>query len=342
MKTPKKKILWIDSVEPGTSEFLEVLNDLDFQIISLQNVILAYQKVIEESPHIVCCNHKLSEFSGFQMYNILESILQKKQIPFLLILPCMDKNCLMMGEELGIDGFIFPPFELEEVNNILNTQLQKKEKRFTLEEKKFKTVCKIVPYSIFLTENGKIIEANHKFYELSGIDINAENTVFITDVFNFNFNKKEELKFIRFINGLTKLNCFNNIPLISKPDELFHIYFSHIEDSFLPIRMLGTAIPVELKKQANQIIKSLIPSKLNGKASIKKTPVFANDIFTKRESEILELSATGTPIKHIADRLGISIRTVEKHRSNLIHKTKTNNIMEAVFLARKNGLLDIF
>jgi DNA-binding NarL/FixJ family response regulator len=102
--------------------------------------------------------------------------------------------------------------------------------------------------------------------------------------------------------------------------------------------MLGTAIPVELKKQASEILKSLIPSK----QKIKKATAFSKDIFTKREAEILELSATGTPIKHIADRLGISIRTVEKHRSNLIHKTKTNNIMEAVFLARKNGLLDIY
>jgi DNA-binding NarL/FixJ family response regulator len=338
MKASKKKILLIDPSEPNGSEFRAVLCGLDFQIIDLQNTIIATQKVIEELPHIVCCNHKLPEFSGFQMYNILEDTLQKKQIPFLLILPCMDKISLLMGEELGIDGYIFPPFEPEEVNNILYTQLQKKEKRFTLEEKKFKTLCKIAPYSIFVTENGKIIEANTKFYELSGIDITDGSTVFITDVFNFNSTKKEELKFIRFINGLTKLNCFNNIPLVSRPDELFHIYFSYIEDSYTPIRMLGTAIPVELKKQASEILKSLIPSK----QKIKKATAFSKDIFTKREAEILELSATGTPIKHIADRLGISIRTVEKHRSNLIHKTKTNNIMEAVFLARKNGLLDIY
>ncbi len=342
MKPSIKKILLIDSAESGASEFREVLKGLDFQIIDLQNTILATQKVIEESPHIICCNHKLSEFSGFQMFNTLKSTLQKKQIPFLLILPCIDKNSLLMSEELGIDGFILPPFEPEEVNNILTTQLQKKEKRFTLEEKKFKTLCKILPYAIFVTENGKIIEANQKFYELSGIDISAGNTVFITHVFNFNSNKKEELKFIRFINGLTKLSCFNNIPLISSPDKLFHIYFSYIEDSFIPIRMLGTAIPVELKKQASEIIKSLIPSKQNGKSIIKKSTTFTNDIFTKRETEILMLSATGTPIKHIADRLGISIRTVEKHRSNLIHKSKTNNIMEAVFLARKNGLLDVY
>jgi response regulator RpfG family c-di-GMP phosphodiesterase len=126
MKASKKKILLIDPSEPNGSEFRAVLCGLDFQIIDLQNTIIATQKVIEELPHIVCCNHKLPEFSGFQMYNILEDTLQKKQIPFLLILPCMDKISLLMGEELGIDGYIFPPFEPEEVNNILYTQLQKK------------------------------------------------------------------------------------------------------------------------------------------------------------------------------------------------------------------------
>jgi len=341
MKPAMKKILLIYSAEPDGCELRKVLNNLDYRTVALQNTEQMIQKVMEELPHIIFCHHRHPEFSGFQVYNLLENTLQKKQIPFLLILPFADKNSLMMGEELGIDGFIFPPFEPEEVNNILMKQFQKKENRFSLEEKKFKTLCKIVPYSIFVTENDKIIEANPKFYELSGIDIYAGETIFISDVFNFQSSKKEELKFIRFINGLTKLSCFNSIPLTSRPDELFHIYFSHIENSLPPMRMLGTAIPVELKKQASQIIKSLIPSKHRDSRSIKKTTVLSADIFTKRETQILELSATGIPIKHIADQLGISIRTVEKHRSNLIRKSKTGNIMETVFLAWKNGLLDM-
>ena len=65
------------------------------------------------------------------------------------------------------------------------------------------------------------------------------------------------------------------------------------------------------------------------------------NLITSRERQILELSATGCPIRQIAKRLGISERTVEKHRSNIIQKTKTENIMEAVFMYGKNHLLNI-
>ena len=44
------------------------------------------------------------------------------------------------------------------------------------------------------------------------------------------------------------------------------------------------------------------------------------EILTAREKEILKLVAQGNANKNIASRLKISIRTVETHRSRLIHK----------------------
>ncbi|MEW5895557.1 MAG: response regulator transcription factor [Candidatus Omnitrophota bacterium] len=44
------------------------------------------------------------------------------------------------------------------------------------------------------------------------------------------------------------------------------------------------------------------------------------DLLTKRERQVLKLIASGDANKNIAKQLGISIRTVEVHRSNLIRK----------------------
>jgi DNA-binding NarL/FixJ family response regulator len=41
---------------------------------------------------------------------------------------------------------------------------------------------------------------------------------------------------------------------------------------------------------------------------------------TSREQEVLQLVAEGAPNKRIADGLGISIKTVEKHRQHLMDK----------------------
>jgi DNA-binding NarL/FixJ family response regulator len=51
---------------------------------------------------------------------------------------------------------------------------------------------------------------------------------------------------------------------------------------------------------------------------------------TLRESEVLELIRTGLRGKAIADRLGISIKTVEKHSDNLRRKFKVNTQAELV------------
>ena len=53
----------------------------------------------------------------------------------------------------------------------------------------------------------------------------------------------------------------------------------------------------------------------------------ANEVteVTPREKEVLELVAKGNSTKQIADLLGISIRTVESHRINMLKKMKVNN-----------------
>ena len=49
---------------------------------------------------------------------------------------------------------------------------------------------------------------------------------------------------------------------------------------------------------------------------------------TLRESEILSLAIVGVSNKEIAQRLGISHRTVETHRSRVLVKTGVKNILE--------------
>ncbi|SHH88898.1 two component transcriptional regulator, LuxR family [Chryseolinea serpens] len=51
---------------------------------------------------------------------------------------------------------------------------------------------------------------------------------------------------------------------------------------------------------------------------------------TPREKEVLELVAQGKSTKQIADLLGISIRTVESHRINMLKKMKVNNTAELI------------
>jgi DNA-binding NarL/FixJ family response regulator len=55
-----------------------------------------------------------------------------------------------------------------------------------------------------------------------------------------------------------------------------------------------------------------------------------NGEITPREKEVLQLVAKGNSTKQIADMLGISIRTVETHRVNMLKKLKVNNTAELI------------
>ncbi|TFD92820.1 hypothetical protein E2605_18450 [Dysgonomonas capnocytophagoides] len=61
---------------------------------------------------------------------------------------------------------------------------------------------------------------------------------------------------------------------------------------------------------------------------------------TSREKEILGLIQQGFLSKEIADKLSISINTVNIHRQNILHKMNVDNSLEAINHARTHGILE--
>lgn len=66
-----------------------------------------------------------------------------------------------------------------------------------------------------------------------------------------------------------------------------------------------------------------------------------NDLYdiTKREKQILTLVVNGQSNKVIAEELGISVRTIETHRLNIMKKLKVNNAADLVRIAIQNNLI---
>ncbi|MBL4755674.1 MAG: response regulator transcription factor [Flavobacteriales bacterium] len=64
------------------------------------------------------------------------------------------------------------------------------------------------------------------------------------------------------------------------------------------------------------------------------------DLLTRRELEVLKGIAGGLSNSKLGKKLGISPRTVDTHRTNLMKKIKVHNIAGLVRYAIKNGLLN--
>lgn len=62
--------------------------------------------------------------------------------------------------------------------------------------------------------------------------------------------------------------------------------------------------------------------------------------FTLREKEILSLICKGMNNEEIANTVHVSVKTVEKYKSNLFLKTNTHNTVNLVIYAFKNHLID--
>lgn len=71
----------------------------------------------------------------------------------------------------------------------------------------------------------------------------------------------------------------------------------------------------------------------------KPKPTTAFSALTKREKEILKLIAEGHRSKNIAELLSISIKTVDKHRTNLMKKLGSHSISNLTIYAIQNGLV---
>jgi DNA-binding NarL/FixJ family response regulator len=64
------------------------------------------------------------------------------------------------------------------------------------------------------------------------------------------------------------------------------------------------------------------------------------DVLTPRELEVLKLIAEGRPSKEIAAELVISLKTVERHRANMLEKLGMHDRVELTRYAIRRGLID--
>lgn len=89
----------------------------------------------------------------------------------------------------------------------------------------------------------------------------------------------------------------------------------------------------------NYFSPELLPFFTNKYINPKKTD---NDVaLTKRELEILEFISEGFSNAEIAEKLYISVRTVDTHKNNLISKTGSKNIVSLLIYAIKNKIITI-
>lgn len=91
---------------------------------------------------------------------------------------------------------------------------------------------------------------------------------------------------------------------------------------------------------SQKLLKEIIVN-INSPLKSKKPQVTLDNNLTKRELEVLQCIVEGLSNSQIAEKLYISIRTVEGHKSNLINKTGVKNTISLVMYALKHKLVEV-
>lgn len=142
------------------------------------------------------------------------------------------------------------------------------------------------------------------------------------------------------------------------PDAKVMILTAHVEESYLQKVLSAGALGYVLKSSSKDELITGVKYVATGRQVFSEpvSKIMANrliekengntyadqlELLTEREKEIMVLIAEGLTSHEIAEKLFISPRTVETHRSNLMHKLELKNTASLVRFAITSGLVAI-
>lgn len=89
----------------------------------------------------------------------------------------------------------------------------------------------------------------------------------------------------------------------------------------------------------SRVAETIVEAYLAKRSASGSDDVSARMPLTEREREVIQLLAEGKSNKEVADRLGISTRTAEGHRGEIMKKLKLGSLAELIRYAIRNGIV---
>lgn len=362
----KKNILVIDDHEALLESIIRFLSLEGFKVYSAKNGAEGIQKAIQHKPDLIICDIGMPKMNGYEVYKTLEKNPSTSSIPFIFLTAKAQPKDFRAGLLLGADDYIIKPFELDELILSINKRLEKHKRLKQIDENKFKAVFQNPLTGVFLYQNNSFSLINEKFTNITGYTKNDLNSMDLSEIL-IGDQKKIINKFKMCINGIHE-TVQMKISFTGKDKKaiLTEIYLRHVDineensviGSIVNISEKNNIFGYKQNKSENididNIIKYLFSTKRNDIAEeiINISQLLSFNILhqkdelmdkiklTKREYEILRLICSGLTNYEIADKLYISNRTVDNHRSSILSKTKTKNTASLVAFAVGNKLVN--
>jgi len=353
------KILVIEDDQRFSKTIKNVLAQGGYDVCCANNGATGIQKAFEYNPDLILCDISMNPIDGYQVYNVLKESSLIDRVPFMFLTGHSELEEIRLGLDLGVDDYFVKPFNNSDLIKSIENRLAKFKKLTEIGRREFKALFQMSPNGIFLFNGSTLFNANPSLLKMIELEDNALTTITINDVL-------DEFSWLKIADRIEQcsrgmLDSFTeDITLVTRSEKKIKvtINISVYEKYSGYSLMIAIVTPLTKRNTENEYFISDVLTILKKENIViseslgeKLTDVFKqhtvnmksqkNEYFSSRENEILCLSMEGLPIKAIADKLQISDRTVEKHRSKLMEKTRSSNMIEVIIYALKNNLVEI-
>ena len=116
----------LDMLE-GIVDYLEVSRDLEFDvdIYTAMNGRRALEVMQTVTPDLIISDIMMPQMDGMTFYRQVRSNMQWIRIPFIFLTARGDESDIRLGREMGADLYITKPFEVEQLVDLINTQIKR-------------------------------------------------------------------------------------------------------------------------------------------------------------------------------------------------------------------------
>lgn len=326
MSTKKNTILLIEDDQDLGETISEYLTDVGFDVIWAQNGPQGIQKAIQHYPDAIISDINMPGITGYEVFDMLHQINATSAIPFIFLSAKASKDDILLGLHLGVDDYIPKPFELADLEKIVRKRIASRKRINDLNDEKFHALLNNNYCGMVLLKGQAIEYLNSKFADILGYcqqEIAGNSLI--------NFIDKHYIKSIS-----------DNIAKCEQGA------VKEFETGVKAIRKDGQTVDIMVKGSniimsgEKRIVLSCIKtaSILNDKVVIDAKNA-AKVKLSARELEILSLVCAGLTNAQIAEKLFLSERTVEGHRSRLFDKTGTSSAVALAMWAVRNRIIDV-
>lgn len=325
----------------STSIFLQ---EEGFEVLLAQNGLDGVEKALEHIPDLILCDIAMPRMNGYEVYSILSQNAATCFIPFIYLSAKTEKEDIRVGMQMGADDYITKPFDYDELLRTIELRIAKRVKLVNATENGFKALLDSTLTGIMIYQDEKVTFANSKLLKIFGFDNDEFKNSNFFDLILSEYRTAFQEKVRRCVKGI--LRSFNfTFKAKTKAGDVINIDgwggSSNINgNNALIVNFINIDEYRQIASTQHSTSKGLNENEPNASQPINNQNVTPQNPhgLTTREIEVLQHICQGLTNQEIADKLFLSVRTVDTHRGNLLSKTGMSNTAGLVVYAIKNYL----